>query len=203
MEGVTLKSGNLSWVPERMSRARKAMENHPQPDENLGSELRQGAGREWAEEAAEDERLTELQRRRSMTLGDQAKEMVNRGDRVSVDFSGHTFGGAVASAGEDYATISGPGQVADIKLAEARWSVLPLDTPGQAGGPGAETFQALLHEHSAAGSTVRLALPGGDMVIGTLKVVAGDHVEVEDVDQRRLIVPTKMILAVVRSSEVH
>ena len=203
MEGFTLKSGNLSSVCRRVSRARKAMEKYPHPDENLASELRQGAGREWAEEAAEDERLTELQRRRNMTLGDQAKEMVNRGDRVSVDFSGHTFGGAVAAAGEDYATVDGPGQTADIKLAEARWSVLPLDTPGETGAPGAATFQALLHEYSAAGNIIRLALPGGDMVIGTLKVVAGDHVEVEDVDQRRLIVPTKMILAVVRSSEVH
>jgi hypothetical protein len=179
------------------------MDNHPHPDENLAAELRQGAGREWAEEAAEDERLTELQRRRRMTLADQAKEMVNRGDRVSIDFSGHTFGGAVSAAGEDYVTISGPGQDADIKLAEARWSVLPLDTPGQGGTPGPESFRILLHEHSAAGRIVRLALPNGDMVIGTLKVVAEDHVEVADVDQRRLIVPTKMILAVVRSSEAQ
>ena len=179
------------------------MDNYPNPDENLASELRQGAGREWAEEAAEDERLTELQRRRKLTLADQAKEMVNRGDRVSVDFSGHTFGGAVAAAGEDYVTITGPGQDADIKLAEARWSVLPLDTPGQGGTAGPESFRALLHEHSAAGRTVRLALPGGDMVIGAIEVVAEDHVEVADVDQRRLIVPMKMILAVVRSSEAQ
>lgn len=179
------------------------MENYPNPDENLASELRQGAGREWAEEAAEDERLTELHRRRKMTLADQGKEMVNRGDRVSVDFSGHTFGGAVVAAGEDYITIRGPGQDADIKLAEARWSVLPLDTPGQPGPGGAESFQALLHEHSAADRIIRLALPNGDMVIGTVKVVADDHVEVADVDQRRLIVPIKMILAVVRSSEAQ
>jgi hypothetical protein len=179
------------------------MENYPRPDEDLASELRQGAGREWAEEAAEDERLTELHRRRRMNLADQGKEMANRGDRVSVEFSGHSFGGAVVAAGEDYVTIEGPGQTADIKLAEARWSVLPLDTPGQGSTAGPETFLALLQQHSAAEQVVRLALPGGDMVIGTLKVVAGDHVDVADVDQRRLIVPMKMILAVVRSSEVH
>jgi hypothetical protein len=41
------------------------------------------------------------------------------------------------------------------------------------------------------------------MVIGRLEVVAGDHVVMTDVDERRLIVPTNLILAVVRSSEVQ
>lgn len=179
------------------------MTNEQEPDPDLASELRQGAGREWNEEAAEDERLTELQRRRRMTLSTQAREMVNRGDRVSVEFGGHSFGGAVVSAGEDYATVEGPGQSADIKLAEARWSLLPNTDPAETHQGGAESFRALLHEHSAAGRTIRLALPGGDMVIGKIDVVAEDHVEVADVDGRRLVVPMKMILAVVRSSEVH
>jgi hypothetical protein len=41
------------------------------------------------------------------------------------------------------------------------------------------------------------------MVIGRVSVVAEDHVEVDDVDNRRLIVPMTLILAVVRSSEFH
>jgi hypothetical protein len=179
------------------------METSPDPDPDLASELRQGAGREWSEEAAEDERLTELHRQRRLTLTDRAKEFVNRGDRVSVEFSGHTFGGAVVSAGQDYVTIEGPGQTADIRMAAARWSVLPGDRSTASGVAGAESFRALLHEHSAAGHTVRLALPGGDMVIGALSVIAEDHVEVDDVDHRRLIVPFQMILGVVRSSDPH
>lgn len=177
------------------------MENGRQPDPDIASELRQGAGREWNEEAAEDERLTEVLRRRRLSLSDRAKELVNRGDRVSVEFSGHSFGGAVVTAGEDYVTVEGPGQTADIKLAEARWSVLTTDQPSDNRLGGPETFRALLHEHSASEHVVRLALPGGDMVIGRVSVVAEDHVEVSDVDERRLIVPMKMILAVVRSSE--
>jgi hypothetical protein len=179
------------------------MDYERQPDPKLASELRQGAGREWAEEAAEDERLTELHRRRRLTLADQAKELVNRGDRVSVEFGGHSFSGAVAVAGEDYVTIEGPGQAADIKLDEARWSVLTSDQPAEARPGGAESFRAVLHEHSASAHVVRLALPGGDMVIGKVEVVAEDHVEMNDVDERRLIVPMKLILAVVRSSDVH
>ena len=177
------------------------MNQGPQPDPNLASELRQGAGREWNEEAAEDERLTEVHRRRRLTLSDRAKELVNRGDRVSVEFGGHSFGGGVVTAGEDYASIEGPGQAADIRLDAARWSVLPSEQPAESHGAGAESFRALLHQHSASEQVVRLALPGGDMVIGKVAVVAEDHVEMQDVDERRLIVPMNLILAVVRSSE--
>ena len=179
------------------------MEIRPDPDPNLASELRQGAGREWTEEAAEDERLTELHRQRRLTLADRAKEFVNRGDRVSVEFSGHTFGGAVVAAGEDYVTIEGPGQTADIRMSAARWSVLPGERSTTPGVAGAESFRAVVHQHSATRQTVRLALPGGDMVIGALAVIAEDHVEVDDVDHRRLIVPFQMILGVVRSSDPH
>jgi len=179
------------------------MDYGQRPDPDLASELRQGAGREWAEEAAEDERLTELQRKRGLTLADQAREMVNRGDRVSIEFGGHSFSGAVAVAGEDYVTIEGPGQTADIKLEEARWSVLPLDQPAEKRMGGPESFRALLHEHSASQRTVRVALPGGDMVIGSIAVVASDHLEIDDVDGRRLLVPLKLALALVRSSDVQ
>lgn len=177
------------------------MDNERQPDPDLASELRQSAGREWNEEAAEDERLTELHRRRRLSLSDLAKELVNRGDRVSVEFGGHNFGGAVVSAGEDYATVDGPGQTADIKLEETRWSVLPGDQAAGTGSAGAGSFRALLHELAASEQVVRLALPGGDMVIGTIEVVAADHIVMNDVDERRLVVPTKLILAVVRSSD--
>ena len=170
-------------------------------DPNLASELRQGAGQEWAAEAAEDERLTELHNRRQFSLADAAKDWVNKGDRVSVEFGGHSFGGAVSVAGEDYVTIVGPGQTADIKLAEARWSILPNDDPAESHDTGPESFIALLHDHTASERIVRLALPGEDMAIGTIKVVTDDHVEMLDVDSRSLIVPMKMILAVVRSSQ--
>lgn len=177
------------------------MDQGRQPDPNLASELRQAAGQELIEEAAEDERLTELHRRRRLTLADQAKELVNRGDRVSVEFGGHSFSGAVATAGEDFITVNGPGQSADIRLEEARWSVLTAGQPPDVAPGGAESFRAVLHEHSATQQVVRLALPGGDLVIGQLAVVAADHIEMTDVDARRLIVPMKLILGVVRSSD--
>jgi len=177
------------------------MDYGQQPDPNLASELRQGAGREWSEEAAEDERLTELHRRRRLTLSDQAKEWVNRGNRVSVEFGGHSFGGAVTKAGEDYATVEGPDQIADIVLETARWSVLASDGPSEGSQGGAESFRAVLHEHSASAHVVRLTLPDGDMILGKVAVVASDHIEVTDVDERRFIVPMYLVLGVVRSTD--
>ncbi len=179
------------------------MDYERNPDPDLASELRQGAGRELNEEAAEDERLTEAYRQRQLSLGDRAAEMVNRGDRVSVEFGGHSFSGAVIAAGSDYATVAGAGQTADIKVAVARWSVLPLEHAAESHVAGAESFRALLQDYSMSDRVVRFALPGGDMVIGTVSVVAEDHIEVNDVDQRRLIVPMNLILGVVKSSETQ
>lgn len=171
------------------------------PDPDLGAELRQGAGREWTEEAAEDERLTELQRRRRLTLGDVAKEMVNRGQRASIEFSGHTFSGAVVWAGEDFATIQGAGQLCEVRLNAATWSVLPVGEPAETWSIGPESFRAALFEHVESTTLVRLAFPAGEMAIGSIDVVAGDHVEFQDADGRHLYVATDRILAVIRSSE--
>lgn len=174
-----------------------------EPDPDLAAELRQSAGREWAEEAAEDERLTELLRRRRTPLRDAMAELVSRGDRVSVEFGGHSFSGALVASGEDFATIMGPGQVADVRLDRARWSILVAGDPVGQHGIDVETFVALLRTFEADRSNVRLALPEGDMVIGRIVVVATDHVEMADVDERRLYIPTEMILGVIRSIEFH
>jgi hypothetical protein len=177
------------------------MDYERQPDPNLASELRQGAGQEWNEEAAEDERLTELHRRRRLTLADQAKEWVNRGDRVSAEFGGHSFGGLVTKAGEDYATVEGPDQTADIVLETARWSVIASDGQSETSPGGAESFRAALHEHAASDHVVRLTLPDADMIMGRVAVVASDHIEVIDVDERRFVVPMYLVLGVVRSTD--
>jgi hypothetical protein len=171
------------------------------PDEELAAELRQTAGREWAEEAAEDERLTELLRRRNLGMADVLMDLAHRGGRVSVEFGGHTFGGAVEAAGEDYASVQGPGQAADLRLASTRWSVLPTGDAEERWTDAPETFRGILQHHASGERVIRLALPGGDMVIGKIAVVASDHVEVEDPDGRDSFVPFEMILGVIRSTD--
>ncbi len=199
--------GNLSVSHDRMSRARKPV-SHPtnpgqEPDPELASELRQRFGREWSEEAAEDERLTELLRRRRRSLAEMMADLAARGDRVSVEFGGHSFSGAVVASGEDYVTVSGAGQIADIRLDTAQWSVIPTGDATRSHERRAESFVAMLKVYEADGSVLRLALIDEGVVIGRIAVVAVDHVEVADVDDRHLYIPTPLILAVIRSTDFH
>lgn len=170
---------------------------------DLASELRRAVGREIAEEAAEDERLTATYDRRRFDMTTVAKEMVNKAVRVSVVYSGHNFSGLVVGGGVDHVTVEGSGQTADIRLDAGFWSILPEPEIGTGRGGAVatdETLAARLSEAADRGGMVRLALAGGELVIGTVGVVAKDHVELLDADDRALYVPTGLILAIVRSS---
>lgn len=171
-------------------------------DPDLASELRQGAGRDLAAEAAEDERLTAVHDRRRFDMATVGKEMVNRGERVTVVYAGHTFSGRVVAGGVDHVTIEGSGQRADIRLDAGYWSILPTGQETLSPGTATEeTLTARLAEYADSGSPLRLTLAEGDMVIGRVKVVAGDHVELTDADERALYVPLGLILGIVRSGE--
>lgn len=179
------------------------MDEDKQPDPRLAAELRQTAGAEWTAEAAEDERLTELGRRRRLNLADIAKEMANRGERVSVEYGGHSFSGVVVGAGDDFVTIEGSGQIAEVRLERSRWSILKADGPSVRAVTTVASFRAALHEHAAGQTTIRLTLDQGDLVIGKIEVVGADHVEIADVDERRLFVPLEIVLGTIRSTESH
>lgn len=168
-------------------------------DPNLASELREGVGRHIVEEAAEDERLTALHDRRRFRLTDVAKEMANRGERASVEFGGHSFSGAVVSAGADYAVLEGSGLRTEVRLDTAYWSLIPAGEGSSPGTTTNETLSARLADHSDEGTTVRIAIPDGLLVIGKVGVVAEDHIELTDADGRNLYVPMAMILAVTKS----
>ena len=179
------------------------MSQEQHPDQDLAAELRQTAGAEWVAEAAEDERLTQVHRRRKLTLSDIAKEMANHRERISVEFGGHNFTGAVIGAGEDYVAIHGPGQVAEVELQRARWSILNSDGPPVEPVQTAESFRAALHQHAAGDTTVTLALDRGELVFGKIIVVATDHLEVADVDRRRFYIPMEIVLGTIRSIDSH
>ncbi len=174
------------------------------PDPELAAELRQGPGREWSEEAAEDERLTELFRRRRLSLDDIMRGFAQQGARVSVDAGGHNISGLLTAAGNDYAILEGAGQITEIRYQAGAWSVIPTEqrTPD---GPimTAPTFQARLHEHATARTRLQLVLPEGSTITGVIEVVATDHLEFTDVDQRRFYIPLNRILGASRSTNPH
>lgn len=179
------------------------MDQTYEQDPNLASELRDGAGRHINEEAAEDERMTALHDRRKFSLSDLAKEMANRGDRASVEYGGHSFSGAVVSAGNDYAVIEGSGLRSEIRLDSGYWSLIPAVQGATPGTTTNETLVARLHEHADTRAMVRIAIPNGLLVIGKVTVVGDDHIEMSDADERRIYVPLTMVLAVTKSIEFH
>ncbi len=166
-------------------------------DQNLESELRQTAGREWAEDSAENERWAELIRKRRMQLGDQAREFVHRGQRVRVETGSQTFTGEVVFAGSDYAVIERADDIAAIRLDAATWTIEPSEAGGHEQSGGATTLKAHLSELESTGETARFLVTDGRALIGSVSVVAADHIVLNQ-DSVEVVVPLALVVAVVR-----
>ncbi|HLF61676.1 MAG TPA: hypothetical protein VI980_10925 [Acidimicrobiia bacterium] len=171
------------------------MEEQPNPDQELESVLRE-AGRELTEEAAEDERLTELLRRRRLALADLALEWVHRGQRVRAEAGTQTFSGQVVFAGTDYVTIERIEDQVALRLDRATWTLEPEHGEGHEQTGGATSLKARLSEIAATGETVRLIIAEGRALVGSVVVVAADQVEVRQ-DHLNVVVPIDLVLAVV------
>lgn len=178
------------------------MTDDKNPIRDFAAELRQELGREVREEAAEDEKLTELLRQRQSTITDHVSDLAHRGARVTAEFSGHTFSGAVVASGDDYATIAGPGQLADITLGVSIWTETSqgVEVPPLLNPP--TTFRGVLHAHASTEQMLRFILPSNELLIGKVAVVADDHLRIEDADGRQKVVPTSLILGVIRSTDL-
>ena len=169
------------------------------PDREVEEHIRQGAGREWLEEAAEDEQLTELLRRRRLDLGDRARELVHRGERARAETGAHTFSGQVVSAGSDFATIDRGDDIVEVVLDAAVWTVEHGESGGheQSGEP--LTLRARLAEIASTSESTRVIVADGRAIVGSIEVVATDHVEMSQ-DGNLVIVPIRQIVAVVRTN---
>lgn len=174
-----------------------------EPDPDLAAELRRTAGREWAEEAAEDEKLTELMRRRAQSLSDVVRELASRAVRVTINVGEHTFTGPVVWASQDVAVVRTPGQEATFRLDRATWEILAAAPRGEAELTGPESFPVHLHETAAAAARVGLLRPGPEIPVGVITLIARDHVEFGDPDGRVLAVPLELVLGTIRSVDSH
>jgi hypothetical protein len=152
------------------------MTDRDSPDPELESVLRE-AGREMIEEAAEDERLTELLRRRRQALADLALEWVHRGQRVRAELGSQNFTGQVIYAGSDYLTLERAEDHVSIPFHRATWTLEPEPGSGNEQLAGATSFKARLSELEAMGETVRILVGGGRALVGTIAVVAADQME--------------------------
>jgi len=173
------------------------MDEQQNPDPELESVLRE-AGREMIEEAAEDERLTELLRRRRMEMSDLALEWVHRGQRVRAEAGTQTFSGQVVFAGTDYVTIERVEDQVAVRMDRATWTLEPDHGEGREQTGAATSLKAWLSELAASGEMVRLVVAEGRALVGSVAVVAADQVEVRQ-DHLIVLVPADLILAVITS----
>ncbi|MGH8873204.1 MAG: hypothetical protein ACRDWS_14670 [Acidimicrobiia bacterium] len=169
------------------------------PDGEIEAHLRQGAGREWLAEAAEDEQLTELLRRRRLDLGERARELVHRGERVRAEIGGQTFSGQVVFSGSEFATIDRGEDIVEVVLEAAIWTIERSRSGGHEQGGEPLTFRARLAEIAATSESIRMIVADGRAIVGSIEVVATDHVELSQ-DGGTIVVPIRLIVAVVRSN---
>jgi hypothetical protein len=167
-------------------------------DPDLAAELR----REWVEEAAEDESLTELLRMRRRALADVVRDMAHRRMGVRITFGGQSFNGPLTWVGEDYATVQAPGQFVDVRLEAATWEEVP-GAAVERDVARVESFAAHLHELAASGSSVGVLLGDGGILTGRIEIVANDHVVVVDRDAREVFVPRHLLLGTIRPFDSH
>jgi len=175
------------------------MDEDQRPDREIEAHLRQGAGREWLEEAAEDEQLTELMRRRRLTLGERALELVHRGERVRAETGTQTFSGHVVYAGSDFATVDRGEDLVEVVLDAAIWTIERSAEGGadQSGEP--LSLKGRLGEIASNAESVRMVVADGRALVGRIEVVAADHVELSQ-DGNTVVVPNRLIAAVIRSN---
>ena len=169
------------------------------PDRDVESHLRQGAGREWLQEAAEDEQLTELLRRRRLDLSGRVLELVHRGERVRAETGAHTFSGRVVYAGADFASIDRGDDVVEVVLDSAVWTVERSETGGNEQSGDKLTFRARLAEIAATVEPVRIVVFDGRAIVGSVDVVATDHIELTQ-DRNTIVIPIRQVVAVIRST---
>jgi hypothetical protein len=166
-------------------------------DPFLESELRQGAGREWSEEAAEDERMTEKLRERRIELSARMREFVARGQRVRADANSLSFTGTVVFAGTDYSVIDRDDDEVAVMLMSATWTLEPGGRPGhhQTGTP--ISFKAHLAQLESSGEDVRILVGDGRQLTGSVTTLAQDSI-VMDCDGAEVLIPLVAVIAVAR-----
>lgn len=156
-----------------------------------------------AEEAAEDENLTEELRKRKLNMMGVVEDASHRGERATAEFEGKALSGPILATGLDYATLRLAEQEAEIPLEHAVWSFVPAEGGGTPGRPTGMKLRARLSEHSEAGNRLRIEVAGGVAVMGSVDSVSEEHLRVTDADGRVVYIPLDLIRAVIRSTVSH
>ena len=156
--------------------------------DDIQRELRQAVGGDIRAEAEENERLTELGRRRQWDLAEVARRSMNRGDDVTVEASGRTHRGTITAVGNDYLVMETESGVVEARLAKVIITVWRRRSGGTSIKPAAESWRARLAELEQDGESAIL-LAAGKEIGGVVSVVGADHVEMTDADGTAHVFP--------------
>ena len=171
------------------------------PDDltDLARALRETAGRELRADAGELEHLAQLQRRRKSDLATALRAAMHKGDEVSAAAAGRTFRFPLTAVGRDYLRMVSGGSAYDVRLDAAIITVRERRSGGATGSPDAHTLRARLGELEQFGTSVEVLTSSGASVIGSISVVATDHVVVATGDDEavEVIVPIDQVAVVV------
>jgi hypothetical protein len=165
--------------------------------DDIQRELREAVGGEIRAEAEENERLTELGRRRQWDLAEFARRSMNRGDDVTVEASGRTHRGTITAVGTDYLVVETESGVVEARLPKVIITVWRRRSGGTSLKPAAETWRARLAELEQNGESAIL-LAAGKEIGGVIAVVAADHIEVTDADGTAHVFPIELTELVLR-----
>ncbi len=171
----------------------------PDDFDDLAADLRRRVGAEFVEEAAEVERLADLQRRRHANLAEAARNAMHRGDRVTVVCADHKWTGHLTAVGNDYARLDTGELVVEAYLPSVGLELEPSRVGGRSGQPPSVTWRARLVELEMNKEEAELYAPLLRIsVSGRVLVVATDHVEVE-VEGGKVVLPLASVAVLIRS----
>ena len=151
----------------------------PEDFDDLAGHLRRQMGGEFRDEAAEVERLTDLQRRRKQTLRDVAQMAMNSGYRASVAIGDRHWQGEISGVGSDYIRLTTDHAVVEAPRMRSASPWCRRARSGRSEQLAAITWQARLAELAMDEARVTLATPEGDLS-GRIVLVAVDHLEIEE-----------------------
>jgi hypothetical protein len=124
------------------------------------------AREEWRREEEDYLRAAEEHWAHQRTLRDVLRDLMHRGDTITVTLGATTLTGRVLAVGDDWFELDGPGGTTDLRIDTTDLVVRVLERAaagGCRGDAGSRTFRARLLEHEMAGGPVVVGLRGGEL----------------------------------------
>jgi hypothetical protein len=106
----------------------------------------------------------------------------------------------VVYAGSDFATLDRGDDLVEVVLDAAIWAVEAATAGGREQSGSPLSLRARLSEIASSGTQIRLVVADGRAIVGSVELVATDHVEISQ-DGNVVLIPIRLIAAVIRPND--